>query len=123
MPRRLPLLLCPAIALMILASVSCSKEPAKPHTGPSSVWRVEKDGKHIYVGGTIHLLRDKDHPLPKVFDDAYADSSKLIFELPPDADEDNAIMVRMREMGAYGEGDDLAAQLRPDGLKPCSAQG
>ncbi|RBP37352.1 hypothetical protein DES53_11490 [Roseimicrobium gellanilyticum] len=121
MPRRLPLLLCPAIALMMLAPVSCSKEPAKGHAGPSSVWRVEKGGKHIYVGGTIHLLRDKDHPLPQVFDQAYADSSKLIFELPPDADEDGAIMARMREMGAYGEGDDLATHVEKDTLKKVHA--
>jgi uncharacterized protein YbaP (TraB family) len=114
MPLRLPFLLCPAIALLMLAPVSCSKEPA---TGPSSVWRVEKDGKHIYVGGTIHLLRDKDHPLPKVFDDAYVSSSKLIFELPPDADEDGAIMARMREMGAYREGDELATHVAKGTLK------
>jgi len=22
----------------------------------SSVWKVEKDGKHVYLGGTIHVL-------------------------------------------------------------------
>jgi uncharacterized protein YbaP (TraB family) len=116
--RRFALLLFPALALAMLAPVSCSKETDKaPPKGPSSVWRVEKNGNHIYIGGTIHLLREQDYPLPLVFEQAYAGSSKLIFELPPDADEDGAIMVRMRGMGAFGEGDSLGVHVAPETLK------
>ncbi|MEZ0274850.1 MAG: TraB/GumN family protein [Roseimicrobium sp.] len=119
MPRRFSLLLCPAIAFAMLATLSCSKEvdKAPAQTSPSSVWRVEKNGKHIYVGGTIHLLREKDHPLPKVFDQAYADSTSLLFELPPDADQDGAIMARMREMGSYGQNGDLSSHVSPETLR------
>lgn len=46
----------------------------------SSVWRVKSKQGEIYLGGTIHLLRDQDFPLPDEFEMAYATSSVLVFE-------------------------------------------
>lgn len=46
----------------------------------SSVWKISKDGQYFYLGGTVHLLKKSDHPLPKEFMKAYQDSDKLIFE-------------------------------------------
>ncbi len=90
----------------------------KPKTsGPSSVWAAEKDGHTIYLAGTIHLLREKDYPLPDVFEQAYKDSSKLIFELPPNSEGNGEIVLRMRKLGTYPEGAQLADQLSADTLK------
>ncbi|MCE9520789.1 MAG: TraB/GumN family protein [Verrucomicrobia bacterium] len=90
----------------------------KPKTsGPSSVWVAEKDGHSIYLAGTIHLLREKDYPLPKVFEQAYKDSSKLIFELPPNSEGNGEIVLRMRKLGTYPEGAKLSDQLGADTLK------
>lgn len=68
---------------------------------PSSVWLVEKGGKKLYLGGTIHLLRKEDHPLPEVFERAYADCGRVVFELPPEGDGDETAVRRMRELGMY----------------------
>ena len=38
----------------------------------SSVWKVSKGGNTLYIGGTSHLLRTSDYPLPAEFDLAYA---------------------------------------------------
>ncbi len=46
----------------------------------SSVWKIS-DGKYtLYVGGTIHLLRSSDYPLPLEFDEAYAQADYVVFE-------------------------------------------
>lgn len=46
----------------------------------SSVWKIS-DGKHtMYIGGTFHLLRSTDFPLPHEFDDAYRQSDYVVFE-------------------------------------------
>jgi len=46
----------------------------------SSVWKVS-DGNHtMYIGGTIHVLRASDFPLPKEFDEAYNKSDYVVFE-------------------------------------------
>ena len=64
------------IALIsILCLVTVSQIAAQ-----SSVWKVTKDSSTIYLGGSIHLLRKTDYPLPKEFDTAYSRSSKILFE-------------------------------------------
>lgn len=47
----------------------------------SSVWKVSDDSNHtIYIGGTIHVLRSSDYPLPKEFDIAYSKADYIVFE-------------------------------------------
>lgn len=46
----------------------------------TSVWKVQKNEDIIYLGGTIHLLRTKDYPLPKEYNQAYNKSDILYFE-------------------------------------------
>ncbi|MGA9046546.1 TraB/GumN family protein [Sulfuricurvum sp.] len=48
--------------------------------GESSVWKIS-DAKHtMYLGGTIHLLRSSDYPLPSEFDKAYSQADYVVFE-------------------------------------------
>jgi uncharacterized protein YbaP (TraB family) len=46
----------------------------------SSVWEVSKNGNTLYLGGSIHLLRAEDFPLPKEFDAAFNRSELLVLE-------------------------------------------
>lgn len=106
------------------ASASCGIAKDKARTsGPSSVWIAEKDGHHIYLAGTIHLLREEDYPLPDVFEQAYADSTKVVFELPPGSDGDGAIVLRMRQMGSFSGDDDLSQHISADTMKKVAAWG
>jgi uncharacterized protein YbaP (TraB family) len=73
------------------------------------------------MGGTIHLLRKEDYPLPDVFEQAYADSTKLVFELPPGSEGDGEVVLRMREMGTFPEGDTLSEYVSVDTLKKVHA--
>lgn len=52
------------------------------YTGISqtSVWKVTTKNSTLYLGGTIHLLRSKDFPLPAPFDSAYKKSDMVVFE-------------------------------------------
>lgn len=54
---------------------------ALPVCAETSVWKAEKNGQTVYLGGTIHLLRKQDYPLPEEFDQAYQKSAKLVFEV------------------------------------------
>lgn len=104
-------------AIFVLAISTVSSAETNKTEGVSSVWVAEKDGHRIYFAGTIHLLRDKDYPLPDVYDKAYQDSTKLVFELPPDSEGDTEIARRMRELGTYPAGDDLKRHLPAATLK------
>jgi uncharacterized protein YbaP (TraB family) len=51
-----------------------------PAFAKTSVWRVQKGGHTAYIGGTIHVLRQSDYPLPKEFLQAYKHSDVVVFE-------------------------------------------
>jgi uncharacterized protein YbaP (TraB family) len=44
------------------------------------VWEISKDGNTLYLGGSIHLLREDDYPLPREFDTAFGKSDILVLE-------------------------------------------
>lgn len=46
----------------------------------SSVWKAHSKDSYFYIGGTCHLLRASDFPLPVEFDRAYGDSQIVFFE-------------------------------------------
>ncbi len=49
------------------------------HAG-SPVWLISKGDKHLYLGGTIHVLRPSDYPLPAVFNEAYKQTDIVVLE-------------------------------------------
>ena len=48
--------------------------------GGSSVWKISKDGKTLFLGGSVHVLREKDFPLPQEFDQAFERADILVLE-------------------------------------------
>lgn len=48
------------------------------------MWQVDGRTNTIYVLGSIHLLREQDHPLPSVVDSAYDDAEVIVMELDMD---------------------------------------
>ncbi|MEY4484319.1 MAG: hypothetical protein RL693_1771 [Verrucomicrobiota bacterium] len=101
--------------MLVISTIRAAEKT--PDDGVSSVWMAEKDGHHIYFAGTIHLLRDKDYPLPAVYEKAYEDSTKLVFELPPESEGNAEIAKKMQTLGTYPAGDNLKKHLPPETLK------
>ena len=66
------LLVCTGLFFYALSS-------AAAQTG-SSVWKVSKNGGTLFLGGSIHILRDIDFPPPVEFDRAFSQSRILVFE-------------------------------------------
>jgi len=46
----------------------------------SSVWKITSGENTVYLGGTVHLLRPSDYPLPEEYEQAYQESAVLVFE-------------------------------------------
>ena len=46
----------------------------------TSVWQISKGDKKIYLGGSVHVLRESDFPLPREFDVAFSNSDVLVLE-------------------------------------------
>jgi len=64
---------CAVSVCMAVLSIS-------PAIADASVWSVRSGDNVIYLGGTVHLLRPGDYPLPDEFEEAYQASSELYCE-------------------------------------------
>ena len=56
----------------------------------TSLWKVSKDGLSLYLGGTVHILREEDYPLPPAFTVAFNAADVVVFEAP-EIDEADAM--------------------------------
>jgi uncharacterized protein YbaP (TraB family) len=67
------------VLLILAVLLSCASAPPAGQSG-SSVWKISKDGSALFLGGSVHILRNEDFPLPQEFDRAFAQSSMLVLE-------------------------------------------
>lgn len=79
MDRRLIHTICIAL-LCILGASAWADESGHPVT----MWQVDGKTNSVYLLGSIHMLREQDHPLPSVIDSAYDDAEVIIMELDMD---------------------------------------
>lgn len=96
------------LGLLLLASSLC---------GQSSVWKVTRGGNTVYLGGTIHILRATDFPLPAEFDVAFAASQKLYFETDIGGMKSAEVMAKIAAEGMYTDGTTLDQALTPAAWK------
>ena len=79
----------------------------------SSVWKVQKGESIIYLGGTFHLLRQSDFPLPIEFDKAYRDSDILVFETDIGKFTDPSTQQKLLSEAVYSDGSTIDMHLSP----------
>ena len=71
--------------------------PAYGQTGTKCLWSISSDKNTVYLLGSIHLLSRWDYPLDADFEQAYRDSSVILFETDleeMDRPETQALMAR-----------------------------
>lgn len=68
------------LVLTVLAGPATAAEDSHP----LSMWQVDGTNNRVYLLGSIHMLRESDHPIPSAIYDAYADAEVLIMELDMD---------------------------------------
>jgi uncharacterized protein YbaP (TraB family) len=81
------------------------------------VWRVSNGNNTVYLGGTVHLLRPSDYPLPEEYEQAYQDSSELYFETDISSMSDLSVQAQMLQQLTYSDGRTLKTVLREDAYK------
>lgn len=93
----------------------------------TSVWKVTQ-GKHtLYLGGTCHVLRPSDFPLPAEFDAAYAAVTELVFETELSRMREPATQQLLMQQGMYRDGTTLDRVISAEAWaaveKHCAAKG
>ncbi|MBT8147924.1 MAG: TraB/GumN family protein [Gammaproteobacteria bacterium] len=94
--------------LVFAIFVSCGWTVASADT---SVWVATSGTSKVYLGGTVHLLRPGDYPLPAEYDQAYADSERLFFETDVSSMNDMAVQASMLQQLTYSDARSLKTVL------------
>ncbi len=95
------------IACLVLALAVCSPAVADSETHPVTLWRAQGISNNVYLLGSIHLLREEDHPLPAAIDLAYEDADVLIMELDMDDIDSMAAQQLFNQSGVLRDGTTL----------------
>ena len=88
--------------LVVLAPLACADAGH-----PLSLWEVSGARNSVYLLGSIHLLREEDHPLPSAIYEAYDDADTLIMELDMDDIDPIEGQVLSNELGLIHDGREL----------------
>lgn len=88
----------------------------------SCVWVVQgADNSTTYLGGTFHLLRQSDHPLPSEYSQAYQQSQILAFESDIGKMQSAQIQNAILQNSIYTDGTTLDKVLSPATYKKLNA--
>jgi uncharacterized protein YbaP (TraB family) len=74
---------------------------------PVTLWMAEGTSNHVYLLGSVHLLREQDHPLPRVIDEAYDEAETLYMELDMDDLDPLLMQATINRLGMLEEGTSL----------------
>ncbi len=86
---------------------------ALPASANSPLWKVSKDGDHLFIGGTIHMLGKNDYPLPPKFESIYNQSEQLVFETDITKLQLPETQLKMVQLMSYQDGSTLKDHLSP----------
>ena len=92
------------VALMLSNNVSAD----------TSVWEVKYDSNTVYLGGTVHLLRPSDYPLPEEYERAYQASSKIYLETDLSSMNELSVQTKMLEQLTYQNARSLKTVLNEE---------
>ena len=73
----------------------------------SPVWKISKGDNYIYIGGTVHILKSSDFPLPLAFNKAYTDSDAIFFEIDLEKTKTTEFQKKILQTLTYDNGKNL----------------
>jgi len=77
----------------------------------TSVWKVTSGSGTVYLLGSIHMLTEKDFPLPTAMDKAFEEAQVVVFEVDPDSLQAPSTQTYLLRNAMCGEGETLASAL------------
>lgn len=74
---------------------------------PVTMWLAEGASNRVYLLGSVHLLREQDHPLPQVIERVYDEAETLYMELDMDDLDPLLMQATINRLGMLEEGTSL----------------
>lgn len=95
------------IIASVLAFISVSANAG------TSLYEITKGDQTIYLGGTIHVLRNSDYPLPAEYEQAYGKTQVLVLETDLKKSNSPEFGQQFAQVFMYSDGKNLAQDLEP----------
>jgi uncharacterized protein YbaP (TraB family) len=102
--------ICPVLAFILVFVPTAWADDG--HRLP--LWQVDGNQNRVYLLGSIHLLREQDHPLPAAIYEAYEDAEMLYMELDMDDMDPFEGQALTNELGLIKDGGTLRDLMGPD---------
>lgn len=83
----------------------------------TSLWQVSNGQNNLFLGGTIHMLRPQDYPLPAEYDQALAQADSLVLEINFAEEDMAAFQQSILERASYQHGGSLEKTLSVEAWK------
>lgn len=80
----------------------------------ASVWEISKGDNTLILGGTVHLLKPSDFPLPPAYDHAFDRADKVFFEADIGAASSMEFAGRLMRSMMLTDGSTLRQKLQPE---------
>ncbi len=93
------------VSLLAFISVSANAE--------TSLYEITKGDQKMYLGGTIHVLRNSDYPLPPEFEQAYENAKILVLETDLKKASSPEFGQQMAQAFMYSDGKNLSQDVKP----------
>jgi uncharacterized protein YbaP (TraB family) len=101
---------CATALLWLLPVIALADSAGRPVT----MWMAEGTSNRVYLLGSIHLLREQDHPLPRIIDDVYEEAETLYMELDMDDLDPLLMQATINRLGMLEEGTSLREVMGED---------
>ena len=84
---------------------------ASLRTGQQILWKVQSQQNTVFLAGSIHVLKKKHYPLAEAFDEAFIQSSRVMFEVDLDGVSSPTAQMDMVKKGLFLNGETLPKVL------------
>lgn len=88
---------------------------------PQILWKVQSPQNTIYLAGSIHVLQKHHYPLHPAFDEAFHQSSRVMFEVDLDELSSPLAQMTMLRKGLYLDGENLSTVLSTESYATAKA--
>ncbi|MGE3802603.1 MAG: TraB/GumN family protein [Candidatus Kapaibacterium sp.] len=94
--------------------IGCSSSSQSDDEGRYPLWKIEGKQNTVWILGSVHLLPERAHPLPKAFEEAYAKADRVVFEVDLDTKNMEGAMMGMMSEAMLPMGETLEDVLKPE---------
>lgn len=77
----------------------------------TSLWRVSKEGRHLFIAGAMHALHSKHFPLPAVYEHAYQQAQVVVMEIVLNTQQEYNDYYNVTNLVTRTDGSKLSQQL------------